>query len=61
MIADSDVSPQRDDRDHRLSRSRSPVSPEKGGGDPRGARGAVAGGGAGAGRAAGWTAPGGLR
>ena len=37
-----------------------PRPPGRGGGDPRGARGAVAGGGGSAGQAAGWTAPGGL-
>ena len=60
-MSDSDGCPQRDDRHHRRSRSRFPCLPGRGGGDPRGARVAVAGGGGSAGRAAGWTAPGGLR
>ena len=48
VMADSDGSLGRDDRHHRRSRSRSPVSsPEWTGEDPRGARGAEAGGGGG--------------
>ena len=59
-MADSDGSAQQDDRHHRRSRSRSPVSPE-GARETRGGPGAVAGGDGSAGQAAGWTAPGGLR
>ena len=60
-MSDSDGSPQRDDRHHRRSRSRSPVSPAGAGETPaeREERWLAECGGAG--RAAGCTAPGGLR